>query len=95
MGEDNYGLYLKKRVNVTVKVFTEIESEDGTKILKEISSDTTSWKRADIIKDIVEADKLKDVEYCAGIGPKEVVFGKIYIRKDGKAIYIYAKKSED
>ena len=26
---------------------------------------------------------------------KEIVFGKIYIRKDGKAIYIYAKKSEN
>lgn len=83
---------LKKKVRVTIKTFSETESDGGTKVLKEIFSDTTLWKRADIIRDIVEADKLNDVELCAGVGPKEIIFGKVYIRKDGEAIYIYAKK---
>ena len=95
MGENNYGLCLKKKVRVTIKTFAEVDAEGGTKVLKEVFSDTTLWKRADIVKDIVEANKLGDIEYCDGIGPKEIVFGKVYIRKDGAAIYIYAKKLEN
>ncbi len=86
--------FLKKKVRVTIKTFAEVEVEGGTKVLKEVFSDTTLWKRADIIEDIVEANKLDDIEYCAGVGPKEVIFGKVYIRKDGAAIYIYGKKIE-